>query len=109
MAQTLSTAVIEACRIAAGDPPTREAPQVVTCSGGVWRLWRGGKWTRCLKSHARAYPGEIAIAFDATLFPSLAYLVTSDGLVAIPFRGLAEEVEVVLPTGIEMVLPRPQQ
>lgn len=112
MAQALSQAVIEACRIAAGDLPAREAPQVIACPGDT-RVWRNGQWTP-RRPHSRppgktrAYPGELVVAFDARLFPSLAYLVTSDGLVAIPFHGLAEEVEVVLPTGLEMVLPRPQ-
>jgi hypothetical protein len=103
----LVKSVLEACRIAAGDPlPTIQAIAIT----GNFRVWRNGKW---VESNPQAptilWPGEIAIAFNSSLFPSLAFLVTADGPVVIPARVWEDNVEVVLPNGVELALPRPQK
>jgi hypothetical protein len=98
-----NAAVLEACRIAAGWP--RAKSRTISVPGDDCLVWRNGRWA----PRRRAYPGEIAMRFDEILFPVIAYLITADGPVVVPSRGLAEEIEVVLPDGRELLLPRPRQ
>jgi hypothetical protein len=112
--------ILEACLILLGahsPPKTKARARIIPAMSkqGIRVVWRDRYWVypgNRFKPQTRikVWPGEIVMTVRVTIGPTSARIVTETGLAMVPFSvsRFRDDVHIALPTGTELVLPRPR-